>query len=141
MESKRLYVAAHSKSAARNVARRLREAGHVVTSRWIDIDDKFGDPQAYYTDSERRGLATIDEQDVRSATDGLVLISESAGEYVPGGKHVETGIALGLGRTIYILGRRENIFHWHPRCFRFQDIDSLLQALDSLDKTRLFPSG
>ena len=88
-----------------------------------------------YTDAERSTLARMDEEDVRLADDGLVLIAESEGRCVPGGKHVETGIALALGRSVYVIGRRENIFHWHPDVRVFADTGAFLSFIDSAART------
>ncbi len=111
------YIAGHSRDHALLLMEALQRMGHACTSRWISNDNKFESGE--YTDLERRDLATMDEQDVRAATDGLVLLSEAKGHLVPGGKHVETGIAIALGRSVYIIGRRENVFHWHPLCHLF----------------------
>jgi hypothetical protein len=74
----------------------------------------------------------MDEEDVRRATDGVVLISERKGRYIPGGKHVEVGIALGLGLPVYVLGSRENILYWHPRVQVFRSTRELLAHLAHL---------
>jgi hypothetical protein len=41
----------------------------------------------------------------------VVLIAEPEGIMVPAGKHIETGMALALGRPVYVIGRSENVFH------------------------------
>ena len=110
----KLYIASHSQPSARAMQLQLEKAGHIITSRWITQDVKFGHPiDSAYTDSERRDLALMDQADIQDA-EGLVLIAEAVGKTVPGGKHVETGIAIALGLPVFVVGRRENIFHWHP---------------------------
>ena len=64
-----------------------------------------------------------------SLPDGVVLIAEPPGQMVPGGKHVETGMALVLGRPVFVIGRKENIFHWHPAVRVFADLDALMAHL------------
>jgi hypothetical protein len=108
---------------------RLQALGHVVTARWILSDTKFHQGLRVYSDEEKRQLTLIDEADVKAATDGLVVIAEVEGKLVPGGKHVETGIALALGRPVYVIGRRENIFHWHPLVRIFADEEAFFKAL------------
>lgn len=127
----KLFVASHSQSAAREVMERLQASGHVVTSRWITADKKFHRGVDAYTDAERTAIAVMDEEDVRQANDGVVLIAEPTGQMVPGGKHVETGIALALGRPVFVIGRKENIFHWHPAVLVFADLDAVMSHLDS----------
>jgi hypothetical protein len=123
----KLYIASHSREYARLVMNEIERAGHECTSRWIAEDAKFesGD----YSAEERKTLALMDEEDVRRGVDGLILLAEATGHLVPGGKHVETGIALGLGYSIYVVGRRENLFHWHPRAKVFVSTDELLAHL------------
>lgn len=125
------FIASHSQEAARRLMERLQEDGHHVCARWILSDTKFARGIESYTDEERRALAVTDEQDVRAAVDGLVLIAEPPGQTVPGGKHVETGIALALHRPVYVIGRRENIFHWHPLVQVFPDENAFLNELKS----------
>ena len=127
----KLFIASRSQTSAREVMERLQAGGHVVTSRWITTDKKFHQGVEAYTDAERTAIALMDEEDVRQATDGLVLIAEPPGEMVPGGKHVETGIALAMGRPVFVIGRKENIFHWHPAVRVFADLDALLMHLDA----------
>jgi hypothetical protein len=109
----RIYIAAHSQQRANALKLTLEEHGHCVVSRWVIEDAKFGDASRTYSDTERQELALMDENDTRAA-DALVLIAEREGVMVPGGKHVETGIALALRKPVYVIGRRENVFHWHP---------------------------
>jgi hypothetical protein len=125
----KFFVASHSQPAAQQVMERLQTSGHVVTARWITADKKFHRGVEAYTDAERTAISVMDEEDVREATDGLVLIAEPPGQMVPGGKHVETGMALALGRPVFVIGRKENIFHWHPAVRVFADLDALMAHL------------
>lgn len=125
----KLYIAASSRTAASNVMKRLQDEGHVVTSRWIESDTPFHVGSRHY-DCNRSEWSVNDEEDVRAATDGLVSISEPDGTMVPGGKHVETGIAIALGRPVFVVGCRENIFHWHPLVSVVADIESLVSLLN-----------
>jgi hypothetical protein len=55
-----------------------------------------------------------DLQDVVGC-DLLVAFSETPRSNASrGGRHVEFGIAMGLSKKLYVIGPRENIFHWHP---------------------------
>jgi hypothetical protein len=58
-------------------------------------------------------IATEDVIDVINC-DSLVLVS-GPDKYL-GGKFVEAGIAIGLGKRVIIIGRRENMLLWHPWC-------------------------
>lgn len=125
----RLYIASKHQDLAAALMAELTSDGHEITSRWITLDKKFGSGLDDYNDEERRALALMDEEDVRAAVDGLVLIAEKPDVNVPGGKHVETGMTLALRRPVFVLGRRENIFHWHPLVSIFPDTQSLRSYL------------
>ncbi len=123
-----IYIASHSQPRARELKGVLESQGHVIVARWIDCDAKFGLGVGAYSDEERRALAVMDEEDVRTA-DALVLLAEPEGHLVPGGKHVETGMAIALQRPVFVVGRRENLFHWHPAVTLVPTVDALLPEL------------
>jgi hypothetical protein len=130
----KLFIASHNRDYARLLKTEIERLGHECTARWITSDQKFGTSD--YSDDERRQLALMDEEDVRRATDGLILLAEMPGHFVPGGKHVETGMALTLGHPVYVVGRRENVFHWHPRVTVFTSADELLAHLTESQSAR-----
>lgn len=73
--------------------------GHAVTSRWIDGTHPYGT-----LPSE----AQNDLDDVQ-ACDTFVLFSEGTS---PGGRYVEFGYALARGKTCYVVGPQDNLFHY-----------------------------
>lgn len=79
----------------------------------------------------RRKFAQDDYDDVASA-DMLVAFTEA--ENTPGrsrgGRHVELGIALALGKTVVVVGPHENIFTWLPQVNHFDTWEQFLEALD-----------
>jgi nucleoside 2-deoxyribosyltransferase len=74
-----------------------------ITSRWIQSHHNVGEQLACLEDIE----------DIRKA-DAILFFSEKATEYMKGGRHVEFGIALALSKTIWVIGDKENVFHYHP---------------------------
>jgi hypothetical protein len=106
----KVYIASRSQEAGRRLRDLVQSLGHEVTSRWLDVEFYTGMPQ----DEEEKVRAAVENlTDVQEA-DVLVLRAEPDGSFVPGGKHVETGAALAWGKPVLVLGRRENVFHWHP---------------------------
>jgi hypothetical protein len=81
----------------------LELAGVDVTSRWLT------DPPLELTDAAWPTLATQDVEDIGRAA-GLVLFTEP-GRPGNGARHVEFGVALGMGKRLIIVGEPENIFH------------------------------
>ena len=132
----RVFIASHSQIEARELKRLLEGHGYAVVARWIELDAKFGQGLSAYTDEERRDLAIMDDEDVRAA-DVLVLLAEREGRPVPGGKHVETGMAIALQRAVFVVGRRENLFHWHPAVTLVPTTEVLLNALSRLSASRV----
>jgi hypothetical protein len=124
----RIYIASRDQAAGRNLRDLLLSAGHTVASRWLDIEGygSLSDDEA-----SKRSASVSDIQDVRES-DLLVLRSEPDGAFVPGGKHVETGVALALEKPVIVLGRPENIFHWHPLVSVVYDERELLGKLGQM---------
>ena len=120
--TKKLYVAGYDLNSAKRVAFLLRGAGHTITSKWLD--EEFRRTRTYTSD-ERRQLAQMDIDDVR-ASDALVLLA--APYRVPGGKFVEVGAALALGKPVYVLGHRENLLMWHGLVTTYDSVESMLDV-------------
>ena len=134
----KIYLAARygRKEQLIAVRSRLRDLGHVVTSRWLDTDwgrhpddNSSAAPQAY-----RAKYCLIDLEDVLAADCLISFTEDPEEENVPGGRrggrHVEYGVALHAGRRLIIVGHRENLFHHHPSVEYYPDEDSALQALN-----------
>lgn len=88
--------------------------GFEVTSRWLGegtpLDHKMSDLSEEY----QRVSAEVDLEDI-DAADYLILYSEDPDKGTPrGGRHVEFGYALAKGKSIIVIGPKENIFHALP---------------------------
>ena len=129
----RLYVAASASNyaLAEDLARDIRCWGHEVTSEWHQQE-----VPPTYENQEMRGnevisnmakAACMDETHVRIA-DAIVIITGDTA--TRGGRHSECGIAIALGKRVYLLGPREQVFHWHPLCCPCNDKNALRVALD-----------
>lgn len=78
----------------------LEQHGHEVTSRWLREPDNFCDKHA---------LKDLDDV---AASDVLLALNYSGWEEKgTGGRHVELGYALALGKRVIVYGKRSNIFH------------------------------
>lgn len=115
----KIYVACHSREEAQTAADQLRYLGHDIVSTW---HSKEFLPTEQHTPEERVTIAVEDEFDIRRA-DALLLISGP--DRYPGGKFVETGIALGLGLRVFVLGRRENMLLWLPQITLIQSTSEI----------------
>lgn len=108
----------------------LNALGYDVTSRWLDGNHQIADDgmpigedgEALvegYAESERaaalrRQFAHEDLVDIQNS-DVLVAFTEPPRSSASrGGRHVELGYAIGLGRPVIVVGYRENVFCWLP---------------------------
>ena len=109
-------------------AEELRNAGYEVNSRWLlgthqihkgaEKVDAMKHPENGVT-LESRPFAQDDVEDVINC-DVLIFFSElPEARSKRGGRHVEFGMALALGKTIIIIGKRENVFHTLPNILRY----------------------
>lgn len=100
-----------------------------VTSRWIDLHD--GRLESSYTNeflnSNPDRCWPYGLQDLNNIIEADVLVSFT-GEGGKGGRHVEHGFALGLGKRIALVGPRENIFHCHPEIEAYPDMYAFIKA-------------
>ena len=111
----------------------LEALGFEVTSRWLTVATR--EPGVAYGEDDLRRLAVIDQEDVLAA-DTLVCFAEDQGEGGNGGRHVEVGMALALGKQVIVIGRREHIFHRLPEVTVVENwpeaLRLLAQRLDAL---------
>jgi len=83
------------------LASHLPWLGHECIARWV-----FGGEEGL----SREDIAELDLEDVRSC-EMLILFTHPRGEPQPGGgRFVEFGYALALGKRCVVIGPRENIF-------------------------------
>lgn len=100
----------------RVVRAELQRLGHEITSRWLDTEwegkDDSGSSAAPAEYREQHALEDVEDV---AAADCLIAFTEPPRSGGRGGRHVEFGIALALGKQLIVIGWRENIFHHHPR--------------------------
>lgn len=105
----------------------LEVFGHKVTSRWIDLHG--GTQERSYTVEELNNgaeqcaeLAIHDYEDIQAAD---AVASFTCGSGGKGGRHVEFGMAVALGKRLIVVGPREHVFHtlpqveWYPNWSRW----------------------
>lgn len=98
-------------------AAQLVKRGHEVTARWILGDHELRSEGQSDADAWAVRWAQEDWDDLVAA-DVVVNFTEGPGE-VPGrargGRHVELGAALALGKRVIVVAHRENVFHHLPQ--------------------------
>lgn len=110
------YLAARydRRDELREYAEKLRKELHFnITSRWLEESLPLTINLNDVSDEVNALSAEIDLADVSDA-DCLIFFSEDPTEgFKRGGRHVEFGIALAQNKPIYIIGPKENIFHYY----------------------------
>ena len=113
----------------------LINTGFKVNSRWLKGTRQIH-PSPEKVDNnennvawEARPFAQDDLEDIK-ACDTLIFFAEPANSHFKrGGRHVEFGIALALGKRIMVVGNRENVFHCLPQVEHYDNFEQCLGAI------------
>jgi len=118
----------------RALAPQLAAKGVQVNSRWLLEDAPLHHSLEDFETEWKRLTALKDYWDIQRA-DTMIFFAESP-EQQPrrGGRHVEFGMALALGKKVVVVGGRENIFHFMPGVRHFETFSQLLGSLDAAAK-------
>ena len=111
----RVYLAARweRQEEMQRYSEQLRAEGIEVVSAWTEIDSPSSDGYTGIARDHRALQAMMDVQQLVSAN-VLVLFSDVGNPDPRGEKHVESGIALALGKRVLLVGSAENVFHSLP---------------------------
>lgn len=126
----KIYIAARfsRRPEANQLAQELKALGHVITSRWVKPDSDHVAPTGLSeraADAERQRFALEDLEDVAKC-DWCVSLMEEPRSNSRGGRHVEFGIAVGMGKKLSIIGPRETVFHHLPAVEHFENVESFI---------------
>ena len=108
-------------------ARNLEKEGYYVVSTWhtperIAVEPELVDDADYsipYAAGTR--VAFQDLEELRTADVVLAFTEPARSAYGRGGRHIEAGIALGMGKILVAIGYRENVFYCLDRVEHFDD--------------------
>lgn len=133
----------------------LVAAGHTVQAVWLNGEHQIGTDgapigehgeslveamdktarEAFYGNAEDRAaklrlhFATDDFRDVTACELLIAFTEPPRSSNSRGGRHVEFGIALGQRKPVWIVGPRENIFHWLDNVRHFDRWEDTLAEL------------
>ena len=127
-----IYIAARfsRRPEANQMARKLKELGHTISSRWVKPKTDHVIPTGLSrqaADAERERFAKEDVADVLDCT-WMISLMEEPRSNGRGGRHVEFGLALGRGRKLTIIGPRETVFHHLPQVEHFDTVGAFWQV-------------
>jgi hypothetical protein len=123
------YVAASfpRRHEAEAIASALRSAGIRVTARWIDLAKEQGSGYAEHPRFTKQEMADHDLEDIVGVDFVVVLTGDTE---TKGGRHSEVGIALALKKPVFLVGPREQVFHYASGiAAEYASIDELRNAL------------
>ena len=129
----KLYLAGQykQKEELAAVAGQLRAAGHTITARWLQEPHPPNTTLDQIPASQLKKYASLDLTDILDC-DMLVAFSVDPSIATHrGGRHVEFGYALGLGKPIIVVGPKENIFHYMDIVIHVPDVKALIRRLKS----------
>ena len=136
--TKKIYLAARYSRADEMCGVRdvLHEMGYIVTSRWIDCHngmypDSFTVDQLNEAPGCCAGVAKDDIEDLVAA-DTVISFSSGDGKDGKGGRHVEFGMAIVLGKRVILVGPREHVFHTLPQVVQLDNWPLLVLHLGNL---------
>lgn len=104
----------------------LKVADFDVVSRWV-----YGAEEV--VGISREEICALDLEDVERA-DAVISFTEPRGTPVPGGgRHVEFGYGLALGKVMINIGEKENVFHHHPRVYHYNDFGHFVEQIPNIE--------
>ncbi|MEM6327437.1 MAG: hypothetical protein AAF791_10000 [Bacteroidota bacterium] len=127
----------------REVRTRLESIGYTVTSRWINGDHQIDDEglSVEASRAERERFAREDLEDLRSASICISFSEVPRSTNSRGGRHVEHGYALALGKRCIVVGPRENVFHCGLGVEVYENTDEMIAALTATSEAGETPGG
>lgn len=112
---------------------KLQTMGHWVDARWLDGHHEINyDDQAARDalhEVKRQQFATEDLTDLLAAECLIAFTEEPRKTTTRGGRHVEFGIALALGKRVIVVGPKENVFYSLPGIEHFLDWESCARGI------------
>jgi nucleoside 2-deoxyribosyltransferase len=121
----KVYLAAayQRKDEIRAAAEYLEGRGFEITSSWIREEYSPAIDIRTLPGGINQVIAGKDIEEIQNS-DALIFFPEPQDKQPPrGGRHVEFGIALALGKRVIVVGERENIFHHLPQVEVVQFLD------------------
>jgi hypothetical protein len=110
----------------RQVRSILESKGFKVTSRWINGEHEVLEGQDHNL-NER--FAREDWEDLNNANLMIYFVPNGNENRGRGGRHVEFGLALAWNIQIFVIGKKENVFHWMSQVRHFDDLNQILEVI------------
>lgn len=106
----------------------LESEGFTVTSRWLNGSHEITSTTEDFADGLNARFALEDWEDVAEA-DILIHFNPMGNGKGRGGRHVELGAAVAMGKLVFHVGPAENVFHFLPGVNLAPDFSTLLTLM------------
>lgn len=110
MTKLKVYIAGHydDKNRLRDQAARVAGTGSEVLSSWLK--------ETYPATAAKGGLSEgqylfFAERDLKEVAEADLIVVDTFGESNRGGREVEFGFGLALGKRAFVVGPKRNVFH------------------------------
>ena len=132
----KVYLAAaySRKPQIERYAAELRSLGIEVTSSWLEEPHAPNSQMADFAEETHLKYARADVRDINDADTFIFFSVEPTTPTVRGGRHVEFGMAVALGKRVIVVGPKENIFHHLPQV---TNVPTWASAVELLQDTRV----
>lgn len=121
-----IYIAGkyEARGRLRGERARLRAMDHEVISSWLD-------ETAHRDECDRAYLQRAAWRDLRELERATLVFADTLDESTTGGREVEVGYALALGKPVWLIGPQRNVFHYLIRR-PFVTWDAALASLEAI---------
>ena len=122
----KIYLAAQFKEQAlmREWREKLRQNGHYVTSRWLEVSEA----------TEKESASTEAAKDLHDIHASEIMISHTINRgdlFTGGGRHIEFGFALALEKKLINVGGYESVFHQLPQVITVSTIEQAIEIVNN----------
>jgi hypothetical protein len=121
------------------IADRLRAVGVEITSNWLTEETALqtGAKEKFLRDRAYIDLADVDRADALVRfTDPEAFVTHTGvppRRLLSAARMVEMGYALAKGKTVYVVGGKQNVFDYLGSVVHVQDTDTLVKLLSQED--------
>lgn len=129
----KIYIAASftKREQACRLRDRLIECGFIITSGWLNGQYPL------YGNGNNLDMEKFSQMDLEDVTRAYCVVQitdvsiedKNNKQQTKGGRHTELGFALAQGKHVFLLGPREQVFHFHPAVHQVNELDELIPLL------------
>lgn len=127
----KIYLAARygRREEMQCMASLLLAMGHEVTSRWLCGDHQAADNEVDCPEPAKACHFALDDYFDIDQAQLVISFTESIRTPSRGGRHVEFGLGLAMGKRMWIVGPREHVFHCLAKVIHFTTLEKMLAYL------------